>query len=54
VEFRFEPGTWRAAWIVSLLGLLTILAAAWIGWRRRPTVPHPGDTITSYPEQPQD
>jgi hypothetical protein len=53
VEFRFEPGSWRAAWIVSLLGLLTIVASAWIGWRRRPAEPHPRDTITSYPEQPQ-
>jgi hypothetical protein len=35
---------------VSLLGLLTILGAAWIGWRRRPGDTEPGDTITSYPE----
>jgi hypothetical protein len=50
VEFSFEPASWRLAWIVSLLGLLTILGAAWIGWRRRPGEPEPGDTITSYPE----
>jgi Bacterial membrane protein YfhO len=50
VEFSFEPASWRLAWIVSLLGLLTILGAAWIGWRRRPGETQPGDTITSYPE----
>jgi uncharacterized membrane protein YfhO len=50
VEFSFEPASWRLAWIVSLLGLLTILGAAWIGWRRRPGETEPGDTITSYPE----
>jgi hypothetical protein len=33
-----------------VLGLLTILAAAWIGWRRRPAETDPGETITSYPE----
>jgi Bacterial membrane protein YfhO len=34
VEFRYEPASWRAGWIVSTLALLTILAAAAIGWRR--------------------
>jgi hypothetical protein len=34
VEFTYEPASWRAGWIVSLLALLVILAAAWIGWRR--------------------
>ena len=34
VEFRYEPASWRAGWIVSLLALIVILAAAWIGWRR--------------------
>jgi hypothetical protein len=35
VEFRYEPASWRAAWIVSGLALLTIVVAAAIGWRRR-------------------
>ena len=35
VEFRYEPASWRAGWIVSLLALLVILGATWIGWRRR-------------------
>ncbi|MBA3261564.1 MAG: YfhO family protein [Thermoleophilaceae bacterium] len=34
VEFRYEPASWRAGWIVSGLALLTILLAAAIGWRR--------------------
>jgi Bacterial membrane protein YfhO len=35
VEFTYEPSSWRAGWIVSLLALLAILAAAGIGARRR-------------------
>jgi hypothetical protein len=35
VEFRYEPASWRAAWIVSGLALLTIVLAAAAGWRRR-------------------
>ena len=35
VEFRYEPASWRAGWIVSGLALLTIAVAAAIGWRRR-------------------
>jgi hypothetical protein len=35
VEFRYEPASWRAGWIVSLLALLAIVGATWIGWRRR-------------------
>ena len=34
VEFRYEPASWRAGWIVSLLALIAILGAAWVGWRR--------------------
>jgi hypothetical protein len=34
LEFRYEPLSWRAGWIVSLLALIGILAAALIGWRR--------------------
>ena len=34
VEFRYEPASWRAGWMVSLLALAVILAAAGIGWRR--------------------
>jgi Bacterial membrane protein YfhO len=35
VEFSYEPASWRAGWIVSLLALIAIAAAALIGWRRR-------------------
>ena len=35
VELTFEPSSWRIGWIVSLLALLAVLAAAAIG-RRRP------------------
>jgi hypothetical protein len=43
VEFRYEPASWRAGWIVSLLALVAILAAAAIGWRSRRREPgHPG------------
>jgi hypothetical protein len=35
VVFTYEPLSFRAGWIVSLLALLVILAAAGIGWRRR-------------------
>ncbi|MBA3261565.1 MAG: YfhO family protein [Thermoleophilaceae bacterium] len=34
VEFRYEPASWRAGWIVSLLALIAILGAAGVGWRR--------------------
>jgi hypothetical protein len=33
VEFTYEPTSWRVGWIVSLLALLAIVAAALIGWR---------------------
>jgi hypothetical protein len=36
VELTYEPASWRLAWIVSLLGLLALSAAALVGWRRRP------------------
>ena len=35
VEFSYEPASWRAGWIVSLLALIAIVGAALIGWRRR-------------------
>jgi hypothetical protein len=35
VEFSYEPASWRAGWIVSLLALLAILGAVGIGWWRR-------------------
>jgi hypothetical protein len=35
VEFRYEPASWRVGWIVSLLALIAILAAAAVGWRQR-------------------
>jgi hypothetical protein len=34
VEFTYEPASWRAGWILSLVALLAIAAAALIGWRR--------------------
>jgi hypothetical protein len=34
VEFRYDPASWRAGWILSLLALIGILAAALVGWRR--------------------
>jgi uncharacterized membrane protein YfhO len=35
VEFRYQPATFRAGWIISLLGLVAVLVAAVIGVRRR-------------------
>jgi hypothetical protein len=35
VELRYEPITWRIGWIISLVALVAILAAAVVGWRRR-------------------
>jgi len=35
VELRYEPASWRAGWIVSLVALLAILGAAAVGIRRR-------------------
>jgi hypothetical protein len=35
VELRYEPASWLAGWIVSLLALIGIVATALIGWRRR-------------------
>jgi hypothetical protein len=37
VEFTYEPVSWRVGWIISLLGLLAVGAAAVVGWRRRGT-----------------
>jgi uncharacterized membrane protein YfhO len=34
VELSYEPASWRAGWILSLLALIGILAAALVGWRR--------------------
>jgi uncharacterized membrane protein YfhO len=34
VEFSYAPASWRAGWILSLLALIGILAAALVGWRR--------------------
>jgi membrane protein YfhO len=39
VEFRYQPASWRAGWIVSLLALLAILALVAVGWRRRAREP---------------
>ena len=35
VEFRYEPASFRAGWIISLVGLAGVLAAALVGLRRR-------------------
>jgi hypothetical protein len=35
VEFRYEPASWRAGWILSLVALLVIVTAAAVGVRRR-------------------
>ena len=37
VEFRYEPASWRAGWIISLLALVTVVGVALLGWRRRRT-----------------
>ena len=34
VEFSYEPASFRAGWIISLLGLVGVLAALAIGLRR--------------------
>jgi hypothetical protein len=44
VEFSYEPASWRVGWIVSLLALLTIAAAAAVGWRRRQEPRHAAQT----------
>jgi uncharacterized membrane protein YfhO len=35
VEFRYEPLSWRIGWIVSLLGLVGLVAAVGVALRRR-------------------
>jgi hypothetical protein len=35
VEFRYEPGSWRAGWILTLLSLVVLVGLALFGWRRR-------------------
>jgi len=35
VEFSYEPASFRAGWIISVLGLLAVLGAAVVGLRRR-------------------
>ena len=37
VEFRYEPASWRAGWITSVVALCVIVAAAAVGLRRRPS-----------------
>jgi uncharacterized membrane protein YfhO len=34
VEFSYQPASFRAGWIISLLGLVGVLAALAIGLRR--------------------
>jgi uncharacterized membrane protein YfhO len=35
VEFRYEPASWRAGWIISVLGLLAVAGALGAGLRAR-------------------
>ncbi|HEY7599121.1 MAG TPA: YfhO family protein, partial [Candidatus Limnocylindrales bacterium] len=35
VEFTYEPASFRAGWIIAVLGLLAVLAAVIVGLRRR-------------------
>jgi hypothetical protein len=35
VEFSYEPSSFRAGWIIAVVGLLAVLAAATVGLRRR-------------------
>jgi uncharacterized membrane protein YfhO len=35
VEFSYQPRSWTFGWVISLLALMTIAAAAWVGWWRR-------------------
>lgn len=35
VEFRYEPGSWRAGWIISLVALAGLAVAVVVGLRRR-------------------
>ena len=36
VEFRYQPASWRAGWIISLLAILILVATTVVAWRRRP------------------
>jgi uncharacterized membrane protein YfhO len=35
VEFSYEPSSFRAGWIIAVLGLLAVLGAVVVGLRRR-------------------
>jgi hypothetical protein len=35
IEFRYEPASYRAGWIMSLIAAAGVLAAALVGWRSR-------------------
>jgi Bacterial membrane protein YfhO len=35
VEFRYEPATYRAGWIISLVSVVAVLIAGLVGWRNR-------------------
>jgi uncharacterized membrane protein YfhO len=38
VEFRYEPASYRAGWIISLIATMAVLGVAFVGWRRRQRV----------------
>ena len=35
IEFRYQPASFTAGWIISLISTLAVIAAAVVGWRRR-------------------
>ena len=43
VQFRYEPASWRAGWIVSAVGFGVVVALGLYGWRRR----RPGRTTAA-------
>jgi uncharacterized membrane protein YfhO len=35
VEFRYEPASWRAGWVLSAVALVLLAGLTLVGWRRR-------------------
>ena len=50
VEFRYEPASFRAGWIISAVSTLAVLIALLVGWRRRR---HQRGCAGAQAEQPQ-